>query len=43
MNHPVLGMGVLNLWLDVAVLLVTGVLFLMPSIKMHQRDRSLGY
>ena len=43
MNHAVLGMGVLNLWLDLAVLLVTGVLFLMPSIKMHQRGRRLGY
>ena len=43
MNHAMLGMGLLSPWLDLAVLLVTGVLFLMPSIKMHQRGRRLGY
>ncbi len=43
MNHAMLGMGLLSPWLDLAVLLVTGVLFLIPSIKMHQRSRRLGY
>jgi hypothetical protein len=37
MNHAMLGMGLLSPWLDLAVLLVTGVLFLIPPIKMHQR------
>ena len=41
MNHAVLGMGLLNPWLDLAVLL-TSVVFLLPSIKMHQRSRELG-
>ncbi|MEA2007805.1 MAG: ABC transporter permease, partial [Chloroflexota bacterium] len=31
MNHAVLGMGELNLWLDLGVLLLTAVLFLLPS------------
>jgi len=43
MNHAVPGMGVLNPWLDLAVLLLTGVVFLLPSVKMHQRSRKLGY
>jgi len=43
MNHAVLGMGLLNPWLDLAVLMLTGVVFLLPSIKMHQRSRKLGY
>ena len=48
MNHAVLGRGamtapLLNPWLDIGVLLVSGVLFLLPSIKMHQRSRKLGY
>ena len=43
MNHAVLGVGLLNPWLDLAVLLLTGVVFLLPSIKMHQRSRKLGY
>jgi len=43
MNHAVLGVGLLSPWLDVAVLLVSGMLFLVPSIKMHQRARKLGY
>ena len=42
MNHAVLGNGVLNPWLDLAVLFLSGVLFLLPSIKMHQRARVLG-
>ena len=43
MNHAVLGMGLLDPWLDMAVLLGSGVLFLLPSVKMHQRSRKLGY
>ncbi len=43
MNHAVLGMGLLNTWLDLALLLLMGVLFLLPSVKMHQRSRKLGY
>jgi len=43
MNHAVLGRGLLAPWLDLAVLLLSGVLFLLPSLKMHQRSRRLGY
>ncbi len=43
MNHAMMGIGLLSPWLDLAVLLVTGILFLIPSIKMHQRSRRLGY
>ena len=43
MNHAVLGVGLLSPWLDLAVLLVSGALFLLPSVKMHQRGRRLGY
>ncbi len=43
MNHAVLGRGLLNPWLDLSVLLLTSVLFLLPSVKMHRRGRALGY
>lgn len=43
MNHGVIGTGVLNPWLDLLVLLFSGVLFLLPAYKMHQRSRKLGY
>ncbi|MFO7743693.1 MAG: ABC transporter permease [Anaerolineae bacterium] len=43
MNHAVLNAGLLNPWLDLAVLAVGGVLFLVPSILMHRRSRRLGY
>ncbi len=43
MNHAVLGMGLLNPWLDLTVLLLAGVLFLFPSVGMHRRSRRLGY
>ena len=43
MNHAVQGIGLLNPWLDLAMLLLTGILFLLPSVKMHQRSRKLGY
>jgi ABC-2 type transport system permease protein len=43
MNHAVMGVGLLNPWLDMAVLLVSGILFLLPSVKMHLRSKRLGY
>jgi len=43
MNHAVLGQGLLNPWLDLIVLLVSTVLFLLPSVLMHRRSRRLGY
>jgi ABC-2 type transport system permease protein len=43
MNYAVLGKGLINPWLDLAVLLLTTVLFLLPSYKLHQRARVLGY
>ena len=43
MNHAVLGTGMLIPWLDVAVLLLSGGLFLLPSMWMHRRARRLGY
>jgi len=42
MNHAVLGSGLLNPWLDLAVLALSGILLLWPSTKMHQRARVLG-
>lgn len=42
MNHAVLGRGLLNPWLDLSMLLLSGLLFLFPSVKMHQRARVLG-
>jgi ABC-2 type transport system permease protein len=43
MNHAVLGVGLLSPWLDLAMLLLGGVLFLIPSMLMHHRSRQLGY
>jgi len=43
MNHAVLGTGQLNVWLDLTILLLSGVVFLLPSIKLHNRGRVLGY
>jgi ABC-2 type transport system permease protein len=43
MNHAVTGVGLLNPWLDMTVLLLTGILFLVPSIMLHRRARKLGY
>jgi hypothetical protein len=42
MNHAVLGSGLINPWLDLSVLALSGVLLLWPSIKMHQRAQVLG-
>jgi len=43
MTHAVLGEGLLNPWLGPTVLLLSGILFLLPSVKMHQQSRKLGY
>lgn len=43
MNQAVLGAGLLNPWLDLVVLLVSGSLFLIPSIWLHRRSQRLGY
>ena len=43
MNHAVLGVGLLNPRLDLIVLILSSVIFLLPSVKMHQRARKLGY
>ena len=43
MNHAVQGMGLLNPWQGLAALLLTGVVFLLPSVRLHQRSRKLGY
>jgi len=42
MNHAVLGEGLLSPWLDLAVLLVAGILFLIPALGLHRRARRLG-
>lgn len=42
MNHAVLGSGLLNSWLDLSMLALSGALLLWSSIKMHQRARILG-
>jgi ABC-2 type transport system permease protein len=43
MNHAVLEAGLFSPWLDLAVLLLSGVLFLLPAMWMHRRSRKLGY
>ncbi len=43
MNHAVLGTGELNLWLDLGILFLSGIIFLIPSIRLHKRGRVLGY
>ena len=43
MNHAVLGMGLLSPWLDLLVLLTSGILFMVPPVWMHRRGRRLGY
>jgi len=42
MNHAVLGSGQIQPWLDLAVLLLSGLLFLWPSLRLHRRARVLG-
>ena len=43
MNHAVVGMGLLSPWLDLLVLLASGILFMVPPVWMHRRGRVLGY
>lgn len=43
MNHAVVGQGLLEPWLDITVLLLTGVCFLLPSVTLHRRGRRSGY
>ncbi|MCD6290534.1 MAG: ABC transporter permease [Anaerolineae bacterium] len=43
MDHAVAGTGMLSPHLDVAALLLFGILFLSPSIWLHRRSRQLGY
>jgi ABC-2 type transport system permease protein len=43
MNHLVSGKGLLNPWLDLVALLLSGVLFLLIAVYMHRRSRRLGY
>jgi ABC-2 type transport system permease protein len=43
LNHALLGRGVLAPGLDIGMLMISGVLFLMPSIWLHRRARILGY
>jgi ABC-2 type transport system permease protein len=43
MNQAVLGQGLLSPLLDLAMLLLSGVLFLVPSVLLHRRSRRLGY
>jgi len=42
MNQAVLGCGLIDPWLDLAMLLLSGVLFLWPSLRLHHRARVLG-
>lgn len=43
MNHAVIGTGELALWLNLSILFLSCSLFMLPSIKLHQRGRELGY
>ena len=42
MNHAVIGSGLINPWVDILILLLSAVLFLLPSIRMHHRARVKG-
>jgi len=42
MNHAVMGSGAINPWLDMAVLLLTSILLLWPSMRLHKRAQVLG-
>jgi ABC-2 type transport system permease protein len=43
MNHAVVGAGLIHPAVDVAVLAVSILIFMLPSIQMHRRGRVLGY
>ena len=42
MNQAVLGLGLISPWIDLVVLLGAAILFLLPSIRMHQKARAKG-
>lgn len=42
MNHAVMRSGLVNAWLDITVLLLTSVLLLWPSVRLHKRAQVLG-
>jgi ABC-2 type transport system permease protein len=42
-NHAVLGVGTLNRWLDLALLLALLAVFLIPAARLHHHSRVLGY
>jgi len=42
MNHAVMGSGAINPWIDMAVLLLTSILLLWPSMRLHKRAQVLG-
>lgn len=43
MNHAIARSGLIHPALDLGVLLISTVIFIVPSIRMHQRARRLGY
>jgi ABC-2 type transport system permease protein len=43
MNHIILGQGLLNPWLDMFALLLSGAVSLWVAVWMHRRARKLGY
>ncbi len=42
MHHSVVGSGAINLWIDLAVLFLTSIFLLWPSILLHKRAQVLG-
>jgi ABC-2 type transport system permease protein len=42
MNHAVLGSGLINPWINIGILLLSAILFLLPSLRMHRRARVKG-
>ena len=43
MNHATAGKGLINPWVDLIVLAVSAGVFIIPSIRLHQRARALGH
>jgi ABC-2 type transport system permease protein len=43
MNHAILAAGLLPPWLDLIPLVLSGLVFLAVSMRMHERSRRLGY
>lgn len=43
MNQAVLGSGLIDPWLDLAVLSMSAVVFMWPSVWLHRRARVLGH